>query len=152
MNKKSEHKYKPFSWQEQLEKHLLESKANNEDIHWIIAKKGNNDIYTFINNMAKNENVIITSGRGLKMKYDVDSFIYYSSFDPKIILIDATKFSFLNINYKAIAELKKGCFGVWKSTYRKIIMDQPPHIVVFARNKPKSGCLSEFNILVNHLK
>ena len=103
-------KYQPFSWQELLEKHLLESKANDEDIHWIIAKKDNIDIYTFINNMAKNENVVITSGRGLKIKYDVDSFIYYSSFDPKIILIDATRFSFLNINYKAIAELKKRLF------------------------------------------
>ena len=152
LSKQSENKYEPFSWQGQLEELLLSSNPNNEDIHWIIAKKGNDDIYTFINNMKKNDNVVITSGRGMKMKYDVDSFIYYSSFDPKVILIDATRFSLLKINYKAIAEFKKGCFGLWKRIYRTIIMDQPPHIVVFARNKPHNDALSEFNLLINHLK
>ena len=138
----------PFSWQNMLEEMLFTTKPNNRDIHWVYAKRGNDDILAFMNKIAQEDGVIHTSARGNQMKYSVHAYINALNMDPKIILLDATKFDLRYINYKGITDLKKGHFNPPSNILRNVIMDHPPHIAVFAYEKPKMKYFSEFNVQV----
>ena len=141
----------PFSWQIMLEELLLTTKSNYHDIIWVYGKRGNDDIFAFMNKIAQEDGVIHTSARGNQMKYSVYAYINTLNMDPKIIILDATKFDLRYINYEGIIDLKQGYFYPVNNILRNVVMDNPPHIVVFAYEKPKMKFFSEFNVQVMKL-
>lgn len=130
----------PYPWQKELQDMCLHSPAGDRAIHWIYDKAGNSGKTKWSKYMAYHH------GAGV-LQYsktsDLINFVFKS--DASIFIFDLTRAKPVDIGggdlYAALEAIKNGMvFNSKYETGSKLF--DPPHVIVFANNKPEQKNLS----------
>lgn len=123
-------------WQKLVVK-IIETEPDERKIYWFWEPDGNSGKSTFCKYLAVVHGATILTGKATDMKHSLSLMPNY----PKIVVIDLPRSLAGYISYPGIEEIKNGCFFSGKYETKQVI-GNPPHVLIFANNKPDEDQLS----------
>lgn len=129
-----------YIWQMEIYD-LLTQTPNDRHIHWVIDEIGNCGKTAFCKAMCIQHNALVLEGKSTDMFHGIAGYYNTHGYYPSIILIDVPRESLGYVNYAAIEKIKNGLLFSGKYEGKLLVFD-PPHIVVFANNSPKMQAFS----------
>lgn len=127
-------------WQEEIMT-IIEKVPDPRKIHWYWEKTGNVGKSALCKHICMiRKDAIYVSGKTADIKYAIAEMLE-NKISPKVVLFDICRSFESQFNYEALESIKNGIF--FSTKYEsKMLMFNPPHIVIFSNWEPKEDAMS----------
>ncbi len=120
--------------------HILGNEPDERTIYWFWSNKGNIGKSSLCKHLCLKYGAISLGGKVSDAMYAVAKMVEAGK-PPKVIIFDVARSEAKYLKYVSLELLKNGCFFSGKYESGQVLMN-PPHIIVFANEKPDQSKLS----------
>lgn len=128
----------------------IETIADDRTIFWIWDEMGNIGKSAIAKFIVIKYNAIVVDGKGSDIFNGVHNYKDEKGFFPEIIIVDCPRHNIGYINYGALEKLKNGLIfnGKYES---KMLIFNPPHVIVFANSEPDETKYSNDRLVIKKI-
>lgn len=132
-------------WQAEVVK-MLEDKPDPRKIYWFWDEEGGTGKSSLVKYLVINHGAMMFSGKASDAKYGIASLDHY----PRLVIMDIPRATGCVVSYQGMEEIKNACF--FSSKYEgKMVVGNPPHMLVFANCEPDYIKMSQDRWVVKNI-
>lgn len=134
-------------WQKEI-RDIIIGEVDERKVYWYWEPNGGVGKSCFTKHICMNYNAMVSGGTKKDVLYGIREFDRER--DLQIVIFDICRSSFNHVSYKAIEDIKNGCF--YASKYESgMVLINSPHVIVFANYPPDCSQLSEDRWVVQRI-
>lgn len=133
----------PRPWQKWILDLVEIDEPDDRTIYWIYDPHGNSGKSVLVRHLLirNPSKILVVSGKEADIKYGIVQFLENGDSDLRTVMLDIPRTAEDYLSYGAIEQIKNGFF--FSGKYEgKMVMFNPPHIIIFANFLPKVKNLS----------
>lgn len=135
-------------WQIEI-RDIIRGPVDNRKVYWYWEPKGGVGKSVFTKHLCMNYNAVVCGGTKRDALYAIRNFDEEK--DLKIVIFDICRANLNHVSYKAMEDIKNGCFFTSKYESGQCLLN-PPHIIVFSNYLPDTGMLSEDRWVIRQIE
>lgn len=127
-------------WQQEIMNYINEP-INDREILWIYDAEGGKGKTSLAKHLVLTKNALVVGGKATDIKHGIAATIDNNGSAPKLLIINLTRTTEKFISYEALETIKDGLFFSGKYEGKMVVYD-PPHVIVFANCMPETDKLT----------
>lgn len=136
-------------WQQQVLDYI-DQEPDDRHIIWIWEEIGNVGKSSLSKYLAVKKNALVCEGKSADIFNGVYNYFETNGRFPNIIIIDMPRCNAGYMNYGALEKLKNGL--LFNSKYEsKMMIFNPPHVIVFCNVEPEEGKYSDDRLIIKKI-